>query len=77
MPMYELELQAGTQARRHFIVLADDVDDARRRLASILQFLDAEETEASGIITREHEHYPHGTALEIPGPTVGYFETED
>ena len=77
MPMYELELQTGTQARRHFIVLADDVDDARRRLASILQFLNSEETAVDGIITKEHDDYPHGTALEIPGPTVGYFETED
>ena len=74
MPMYEMSLQIEDRAQRHFIVHADNADDAHRRLRSIFELLGLEGAEAIGIIGGAERL--HGTILEFADPSLGYFETE-
>ena len=75
MPMYEMSLQIGDGEQLYFVVLADDEDDARNRMQSIIPYIDPEGAEPIGIIGGPE--WPHGTALQFSAPSVGYFETAE
>ena len=74
MPMYEMTLQIANGEDRYFVVLADDIIDARRRMQSIIPWVGPEGTQVTGIV--DGMEWDHGTALQFPDPSVGYFETD-
>ena len=74
MPMYEMALQIGDGEQLYFVVLADDEDDASKRMKSIIPYIDHKGAEAIGIVAGSE--WSHGTALQFSAPSVGYFETE-